>query len=398
MLKYAFKSLGVKKVKALLLMISIVISSCVALLAYNISGQINDGIIKTAAHYDIIIGPSGSATQLAMNTLFFTETPLGTIPYEVVTELKESGMCNSVVPFCMGDSYNSARIVGTVPGFLSDKSLSKGELFGEDEEYTCVLGYDTAKKNGVSVGDKIITSHGIANVGEEHAASPLTVVGILSRTKTAYDNAVFTSYKTVWAIHESEEHGEEHGDEHEEEEGEAEAKAGSVCAVLVKSKSLNDSYKLTEIYGDDSSKLIINPTSVLREVLKNIDTSKQIVSILCVIIVIMNIFIIVVITLLNMYDSEKEISLMRLIGISMKRINFIFIMQNAFTGFVSALASIVVSRLCLVLLSSYSASMGIVLDALKLYPAEVLIAVGVFLLSVIPTVIITYSMSRRDAI
>ena len=250
----------------------------------------------------------------------------------------------------------------------------------------------------MSVGDKIITSHGIANVGEEHAASPLTVVGILSRTKTAYDNAVFTSYKTVWAIHESEEHGEEHGDEHEEEEGEAEAKAGSVCAVLVKSKSLNDSYKLTEIYGDDSSKLIINPTSVLREVLKNIDTSKQIVSILCVIIVIMNIFIIVVITLLNMYDSEKEISLMRLIGISMKRINFIFIMQNAFTGFVSALASIVVSRLCLVLLSSYSASMGIVLDALKLYPAEVLIAVGVFLLSVIPTVIITYSMSRRDAI
>ena len=56
---------------------SIVISAGVALLSYNVAQQVNEGIVSTAAYYDMIIGPSGSATQLAMNTMFFTDEPLG---------------------------------------------------------------------------------------------------------------------------------------------------------------------------------------------------------------------------------------------------------------------------------------------------------------------------------
>ena len=110
MLKYAFKSLGVKKVKALLLMISIVISSCVALLAYNISGQINDGIIKTAAHYDIIIGPSKRYTT-PMNTLFFTETPLAQYRMRSSRSLRKA---ECAIPW-----FRSAWATATIPRALS---------------------------------------------------------------------------------------------------------------------------------------------------------------------------------------------------------------------------------------------------------------------------------------
>lgn len=89
MFKFAFKNMLIKKVKIILIIISIVISATVALLAYNISEQVDKGFKNTAAYYDMIIGPSGSSTQLAMNTMFFTEKPLGTISYEYVEELQK---------------------------------------------------------------------------------------------------------------------------------------------------------------------------------------------------------------------------------------------------------------------------------------------------------------------
>ena len=92
----------------------------------------------------------------------------------------------------------------------------------------------------------MVTSHGLNAAGAKHAATPLRVTGILKKTETAYDNTVFTSYKTVWAIHGSEEH------EHEEEdEEEPEAVEGQICSILVRTKSFNDYYRLSEAYGSN---------------------------------------------------------------------------------------------------------------------------------------------------
>ncbi len=90
MLKFALRHMAVRRTKLIMICLSIIITACVALLAYNISTQISEGIIQTAANFDIIIGPSGSSTQLAMNTMFFTDKPLGTIPYSLVDEIQSS--------------------------------------------------------------------------------------------------------------------------------------------------------------------------------------------------------------------------------------------------------------------------------------------------------------------
>ena len=89
---------------------------------------------------------------------------------------------------------------------------------------------------------------------------------------------------------------------------------------------------------------------------------------------------------------------MRLIGISMKRINLLYFIQNAIVGLASTLLSLLVSRLCLLAMREYVASMGIVLNAAEIYPLEWLLMAAVFLISVLPTVIATFSMSRKDEI
>ena len=385
MLKFAIKNMAIKRVKIILIVVSVVISASVALLAYNISEQVDEGFKSTAGYYDMIIGPAGSSTQLAMNTMFFTDKPLGTISYEYVESLRADMRVNAVVPFTMGDSYNGAKIVGTEPLFLDGKELDEGEIFGD--EFECVLGSAVAKKYSLSIGDELITSHGLAEGGHAHEANPLRVVGILKQTNTSYDNVIFTAVETVWATHD---HGHEEHEEHEEH--------GEICAILVRSKSFNHYNALKSEYGADAKLLVINPSEVLREVLENVDMSSKIVYILCIIILIMNIFIISVITLLNMYDSKKEIALMRLIGIGMGKINLLYILQNALIGLASTILAFGASRLCLILMGEYVASMGIVLDSGRVFPLELVIMAAVFVISIIPTVICTLNMSKKDGI
>ena len=457
MLKFALKNMLVRRARLALVTLSIVLSASVALLSFNISQQVNEGIISTAGYYDLIIGPAGSSTQLAMNTMFFTDEPLGTISYEFVEELRKSGLTNAVVPFTMGDSYNGARIVGTTPEYLDGKRLQQGTMFSEPFE--AVVGHSVAERYGLSVGSSMITSHGLTGTGHDHASSPLTVTGILAQTGTAYDNVVFTSCQTVWAVHDhgsedahdEEAHGEKAGSAHVDEESgsdeqlgesnepadanalmshspahdmtshtgstasdssakqeadesetpdeaEAEHIHGEVCAILIKSKSFNDYYRLMEIYDSNASLLCINPSTVLREVLEQVDLSTQIVYVLCAIILIMNIVVISVITLLNMYDAQKEIALMRLIGISMKKIAQLYLIQNGLIGLVSTILALLISHACLGLMGSFVASMGIVLSVTIIYPLEWAIMALVFVLSILPTMARILSMSRKDSL
>ena len=345
--------------------------------------------------------------------MFFTDKPLGTVPYSLVEDLRASGQVNAAIPFSMGDSYNSAPIVGTEPELLEGKALKSGQMFARPME--AVAGSAVASAYGLKPGDKIITSHGLSETGAAHADSPLTVVGVLKRTNTAYDNAVFTPISTIWALHDHEEEEEgEHEGEHEEEhgeevgeEGEADHHAhedhdhageGEICAVLVRSKSLNAYSQLMSAYGSDSGYLAINPNTVLREVMDNVDLSRRIVYILCAVILVMNLFVVSVIALLNMVDSRKEIALMRLIGVSMASVNRLYLIQNALVGAAAMALSLLFSRLCLVLVRGFAASMGIVLNAWRVYPLEWVILLVVFALSILPTMILTRRMAGRDGL
>lgn len=389
MLKFAFKNMAIKKMQIILIVLSIVISAGIGVLAFNVSSQVSDGITDNAGYYSLIIGPSGSKTQLAMNTMYFTDEPLGTIPYSVVTDLTKDGMrINSVVPFAMADNYNGRSVIGTTPAFLKDKELKEGVLFDEKIIGEAVVGYTVAKQNNLKIGDMLYTSH--TTGGHDTHKDGIKVVGILKESHSSYDNVVFTQIQTLWHAH--------------THEGEGEHK--TVCSILVNTK--NPGYAL-QVLNEYNGKIIthegesftlqaIEPMDAVRDVLNDADDTKYIVFVLCAVILIMNIMIISIITLLNMYHSSKEISLMRLIGISMRKINLLYIIQNGIIGLVSILLAFGVSRLCLLMMNDYVSSMGVVLNLGRVYPLEIVILIGVFIISVLPTAIWTLVMSKKDSI
>ena len=400
MLKFALKNMAIKKVQIILIVLSIVISAGIGVLAFNVATQVDEGITSGAQYYSAIVGPAGSNTQLAMNTMYFTDSPVGTIPYSVVSSLQQDQRVDSVIPFAMADNYNGYNVVGTTPAYLKNKSVAKGEMFTSTETMQAVVGSNIAKYCDLEVGDLIYTSHSAS--GTDKHTQGITVVGILEESHSSFDNVVFTQIKTLWDMHD---HGEEHG-EHEEGE-EHQHTHGTVCAILINTKNPGYAMQLVGEYdgkiittedGDNYTLQAIEPMSIVRDVLNDADDTKYIVFVLCAVILIMNIMIISIITLLNMYHSAKEISLMRLIGISMKKINLLYIIQNSIMGLVSVLLAFGVSRICMSLMNGYVESMGVVLNMSKVYPMEFIILLAVFIISVLPTAIWTFCMSGKDSI
>lgn len=389
--------MAIKKVPIFMVVLSIIISAGIGVLAFNVASQVDDGITENAGYYSVIIGPSGSKTQLAMNTMYFSDSPLGTIPYSVAISLMQDGTrVSSVIPFAMADSYNGYNVVGTTSAFLNSKTTAQGEMFSDSETMQVVVGSNVAKYNGLKIGDVIYTSHSASSSIHAHG---ITVVGILEESHSPYDNTVFTQIRTLWQMHEH--------DESEEEHSEEEHMSGMVCAVLVNTKNPAYAMQIVNEYdrktitsddGDTFTLQAIEPMDIVRDILSDADNTKYIVFILCAIILIMNILVISIITLLNMYNSAKEISLMRLIGISMKKITLLYIIQNGIIGLISTALAFAVSRGCLLLMNDYVSSMGVVLNSTKVYPLEIGILLGVFLISVLPTIIWTFFMSRKDSI
>jgi putative ABC transport system permease protein len=330
--------------------------------------------------------------------MYFTDEPLGTIPYSVVSDLSKDGTrVKNVVPFAMADNYNGYGVVGTTSDFLKEKSLKKGTMYEDNATMQAVVGYKVAKYNGLKVGQVIYTGHSV-NSTEKHSQG-ITVVGILEESHSAYDNIVFTQLRTLWEMHEHADEGEHEGEEvHEHSHG-------TVCAVLVNAKNPAYAMQLVSEYdgkiitaedGDTFTLQAIEPMAVVRDVLNEADDTQYIVFVLCGVILLMNIMIISIITLLNMYHSAKEISLMRLIGISMKKINLLYLIQNGIIGFISTGLAFGLSKICLSLMNNYVASMGVVLNMGKVYPMEFVILGAVFLISIIPTAIWTFCMSKKD--
>jgi len=396
MLKFALKNMAIKKVQIILIVLSIVISAGIGVLSFNVATQVDEGITSGAQYYSAIVGPAGSNTQLAMNTMYFTDSPVGTIPYSVVSSLQQDQRVDSAIPFAMADNYNGYNVVGTTPAYLKNKSVAKGEMFTATETMQAVVGSNVAKYCELEVGDLIYTSHSAS--GTDKHTQGITVVGILEESHSSFDNVVFTQIKTLWDMHDHGEH--EEGEEHQHTHG-------TVCAILVKTKNPGYAIQLVQEYdgkiittddGDNYTLQAIEPMSIVRDVLNDADDTKYIVFVLCAVILIMNIMIISIITLLNMYHSAKEISLMRLIGISMKKINLLYIIQNSIMGLVSVLLAFGVSRICMSLMNGYVESMGVVLNMAKIYPMEFIILLAVFIISVLPTVIWTFCMSRKDSI
>ena len=214
----ASRSAWSRKGSLLLLLLSVVTSTCL-LLGIDLARQSAKASFSNAvAGTDLIVGAQTSPVSLLLYSVFRIGQATRNVPYSEFERLEQDPRVKSALPIALGDSYQGYAVVGTTAAYFESflygarqgLEFAQGRAF---ENYSvgkpaavlfeAVLGAEVAKRLKHSVGDQIALSHGmqIQQSGPSHADKPFTVVGVLKPTGTPVDQSVHISLAGIEAIH-----------------------------------------------------------------------------------------------------------------------------------------------------------------------------------------------------
>jgi len=208
MLRLLLKSIRSRIIPTSLVTISLMASMVLLLSIERIQKGAEEGFNQSISGVDAIIGPRSSSLELVLYTVFHLGRPTNNITTKTVDDIKLRSDINWLVPIALGDSHRSFRVVATETSYFKhinyakNQSLtfSKGGAFLELSE--AVLGSDVAEKLNYDVGSGIQITHGsVESTGNKHDDFSFTVSGVLNRTGTPIDKAIFVDLKGYELLH-----------------------------------------------------------------------------------------------------------------------------------------------------------------------------------------------------
>ena len=195
----AWQYLAHHKVKTLLLLFSIALIIYLPIGLKVIVDQSAESLTARAEATPLVVGAKGSPLELVLNTLYFeSDAPEG-MTYSGTARVSGYGL-GMAIPIYARFRAESQPIIGTTLDYFDFRGLEIAEgrhmaVLGE-----CVLGATAAEALGVSSGGSVVSSPD--SVFDIAGVYPLkmNVVGVLGRTDSSDDAAVFVDVKTAWVI------------------------------------------------------------------------------------------------------------------------------------------------------------------------------------------------------
>ena len=191
-----------------LVTISLMASMVLLLSIERIQQGAEEGFNQSISGVDAIIGPRSSSLELVLYTVFHLGRPTNNITTKTINDVKQRSDISWLVPIALGDSHRGYRVIATEPNYFQHirygnnqpLTFSKGAPFTELSEAT--LGSDVAEKLNYSVGSEIQITHGsIESIGSKHDDFSFTVTGVLNKTGTPIDQAIFLDLKGYELLH-----------------------------------------------------------------------------------------------------------------------------------------------------------------------------------------------------
>ena len=115
--KVAWRSIRQRSLVSTLTVLSMGLGVALVVAVLVVYGVVDQSFHRGGEGYDLIVGAKGGKEQLVLNTVFYISEPIGNIPYSFFEELSDGkyGRVETAIPVCMGHTYQSFRVVGTVP-------------------------------------------------------------------------------------------------------------------------------------------------------------------------------------------------------------------------------------------------------------------------------------------
>jgi putative ABC transport system permease protein len=162
-------------------------------------GESERQLMSRAVSTPLVIGAKGSSLDLVMNSLYFSDEVPELINMEASERIMDSDLALPIPAYVRFHARGNP-IVGTTLDYFNFRGLKVAEGRNLAVLGDCVLGAKVAEKLGLKPGDSLLSSP--ETLFDLAGVYPLKmkVVGVLQKSHTSDDLAVFVDIKTAWVI------------------------------------------------------------------------------------------------------------------------------------------------------------------------------------------------------
>jgi putative ABC transport system permease protein len=299
-------------VSVVILAMGIALAIAVLILAQTLE----DGLVRAARPFDLLVGAKGSANQLVMSTILLQDAPLGNVPYSYFEKLSRDPRVASAIPVALGDNAFGVPIIGVDEKFfqLNDPQtgkpifeIARGNMFQDkdhheehqsaEEERQAVIGARVA--DTFDLGTTVQSAHGTigTSVTERHEIY-YHVVGVLKPSGSPWDRAIFVPIDSYW-------------DAHEKTSSEP-----AVTAAMIRPIGVKEFYQLHQEINQDSVAQAVLSGKGMQELFDRIDQGKSILTMVSYVTLLMGALTVVLVSYAVANQQRREAAILRALGAS----------------------------------------------------------------------------------
>ena len=204
----ALKSLRNRAFSTSLTVGSIALSVALLIGVENVRVGMRESFSNTISQTDLIVGTKGGTIQLLLYSVFGMGAPTENVSWEAYREWADHPAVEWTIPYSLGDSHRGFRVIGTNEDFYrhyryrGGQEIALAEGRANEGLFDVTLGADVAVELNYALGDEIAVTHGLGEVGFiNHDHMPFTVTGVLAKTFTPVDRAIYVTLEGMEAIH-----------------------------------------------------------------------------------------------------------------------------------------------------------------------------------------------------
>jgi putative ABC transport system permease protein len=195
----AWKYVSFNKIRTATLVACITLISFLPLSLQLLLDESERQLMSRAVSTPLVVGAKGSALDLVMNTLYFDDEVPELITMEASEQVMETDLALPI-PVYVRFHARGHPIVGTTLDYFDFRGLEVAEGRSLAVLGDCVVGVVAAEKLDLKPGSSIVSSP--ENLFDLAGVYPLKmkVVGVLEKSHTSDDLAIFVDLKTAWVI------------------------------------------------------------------------------------------------------------------------------------------------------------------------------------------------------
>lgn len=349
----AWRSLRARFTISALTVSSIALSVALLIGIEHLRVGVRESFAGTIKGTDLIVGARGGTTQVLLSTVFGMATPSGSISWETYERWKAHPAVSWTIPYSLGDSHRGFRVIGTTADFFEryrfrDQTVRFASGRAPETDREVAIGQEVANRLRYQIGAEIVLAHGIADVSfAEHDAHPFKVVGIIARTSTPIDRALYVTLEGLSEMHEADLErggGLMMGPPPTHADGEA-----PITAFLLGTKNRFETLQLQREMNEDRAEPLtaIIPGVALAQLWEVVGNAEQALRLVSLFTLLVGLLGMCVALYASLESRRREMAVLRAIGAGPRSIVALLVSESALLAFCGAVLGVLLVYLAL---------------------------------------------------